>query len=250
MNFERIFNQYSAVLEKHKKQLLKFSFSPEKIKEVKKTLSRAKDNSYSYSFSTINIIIPKSMLPKHPIPNKLGNVEVVLSIEDEIIIKSKTANLVEDPFCKLGKFNLVLYCQQKHYTSSWHLDRHVIGEGHNSPQSLHPLYHLTFGGYHMENLINEDSDEFGRTLILRAPRIMHPPMELILGIDFIFNHYIPKKELDLLSDPGYLNLIHELKKHFWLPFSLAIAKNYCDRISIDNDNYNFDTTFVSSVLSF
>lgn len=249
MNFERIFNQYSAVLEKHKKQLLKFSFSPEKIKEVKKTLSKAKDKSYSYSFSTINIIIPKSMLPNHSIPSKLANVEIVLSIKEEIIIKCKTDKLIEDPFCKLEKFNIVLYCPQKHYTSSWHLDRHVAKQDDNSPQSLHPLYHLTFGGHHMENIQNDDTDEFGRTLILRAPRIMHPPMELILGIDFIFNHYIPKKELDLLTDPSYVFIINELKKYFWLPFSLAIAKNYCDNIDVDNNSYTFDTSFVSSVLS-
>ena len=116
-----------------------------------------------------------------------------------------------------------------------------------SKSNLHPIYHLTFGGTHMENLQNSGSD-FGRALILRTPRITHPPMEVILGIDFIFNHFIPKSELDLLSDRRYIEVINELKSYIWLPYSLAIAKNYCERISIDSQPYSFDEAFVKSVL--
>jgi len=120
--------------------------------------------------------------------------------------------------------------------------------GENAPTNLHPVYHLTFGGHHMENQQTDENDEFGRALIIRTPRIMHSPMELILGLDFIFNHFIPSTELDLLSDRSYISVVKTLKANLWMPFALALAKNYCDNIDIDGDPFEFDKKFVSSVL--
>lgn len=248
MNFERIFNDFCNVLDKHKDQLYLFQFYPEVLNEVKKTLEYSEDI-YSYTFSTVRLVIPKEVRPNHSIPRNLGNVEIILSIKDEIRIKKTKEDLIEDPINKLEKFNIILNCENNHYTSSWHLDRHIQGKDEQAPSNPHPIYHLTFGGYHMENLQRDDSDEFGKSLILRAPRIMHPPMELILGIDFVLSNFIPKNELDLLSDPTYLTIIKDLKKFFWLPFSLAIAKNYCNTIDIDGSRYKFDNAFVSSVLT-
>lgn len=246
MNFEQIFSNYCGVLEKHKDQLYLFQFYPENLNEVRKSLIKD-DSSYTYSFSTIRLLIPKRFRPNHSIPNNLGGIEVILSIKDDIVIKRTNPTCIEDPLSKLDRFNVILNCDKKYYTSSWHLDRQEPSG--STPSNIHPMYHLTFGGHYMEDLQEEGEDKFGRALIVRAPRIMHPPMELLLGIDFIFNHFIPKDELDLLSDPGYLDIIKELKKYFWLPFSLAIAKNYCDRISINNEPFTFDNSFVSSVLN-
>lgn len=248
MNFVRIFNDYCNVLDKHKDQLYSFQFYPESLNEVKKTLESS-ESCYSYAFNTIRFVVPKEIRPNHSIPRNLGSVEILLSIKDEIVIKKLKKSFIEDPLNKLEKFNIIINCENKHYTSSWHLDRHKMRKGENPPSCSHPIYHLTFGGYYMENLQEDDSDEFGRALILRAPRIMHPPMELLLGIDFIFNNFFPKEELDLLSDKTYHSIINELKKYFWLPFSLALAKNYCERISVNNEPFNFDESFVSSVLS-
>lgn len=248
MNFELIFNNYYSVLQKYNKQLSTFGLDLEKIRMIKKTLEM-NEKYFSYSFTTLNFYVPKALLPSNSIPKEFQYIEIILSIKDEVVIKKIKKNNIEDPLIKLNKFNIILYTDEKKYTSSWHLDRHEMGEDEQSPSNLHPIYHLTFGGYHMEELQKDDSVEFGRSLILRTPRIMHPPMELILGIDFIFNNFIPKSELDLLSDPTYISVINELKKYFWLPYSLAIAKNYCERISINNEPFSFDELFVSSVLS-
>ena len=40
-----------------------------------------------------------------------------------------------------------------------------------------------------------ETDEFGKSLIIRAPRIMHPPMETFIRYRFfILNNYIPRDE--------------------------------------------------------
>lgn len=247
MNFPMLFTKYVSILQSHKRQLQYFQFDLENLNEIKKSLVHTKD-SYAYNFSHIRIVVPKKHRPSHCIPRTLtSDIEILLSIEDDVVIKRTRNSLVEDPLIKLEKFNIILNSEK--YTSSWHLDRHEKKDGESTPASLHPVYHLTFGGHHMENQQKDDGDEFGRALIVRTPRIMHPPMELLLGLDFIFSHFIPKDQLDLLSDKAYLKIIQDLKKGIWLPFALALAKNYCDSIDIDGDRFEFDQGFVSSILS-
>lgn len=240
-----LFNQYCNVLEKHKKQLHNLSFYPENLREISKTLVQDK-KSFTYSFSQISLIIPKKILPSHTIPRKVGNIEVILSINDDVIIKKTDPITVEDPLVKLEKFNIIL--NSGTYTSSWHLDREDKSQGQGEYKFIHPIYHLTFGGHYMESLQKDDTDEFGKALIIRAPRIMHPPMELVLGLDFIFSHFIPQNELDLLTDPGYKDIIFNFKKYIWMPFALAFAKNYCDTIEINRKSMTFDDSFVNSIL--
>jgi len=248
MDFKQFFERYYNTLLKHQTQLsYEFGFSCESIREIKKYLE-VSDNLISYSFTTLNFYIDKKFLPSHSIPKKFEYLQITLSIDDEIKINRVKDHSIQDPINKLGKFNIILECDRNHYTSSWHLDRHSPNEIEGTPSNLHPIYHLTFGGYNMEKHIEDDPDVFGRSLILRTPRIMHPPMELILGIDFVFSHFIPKDKIALLSDSTYLELINELKKYLWLPYALAIAKNYCGKISIDNKPCTFDDTFVNSIL--
>ena len=247
MDFFRFFSDYNEVLYKHRNQLNNFGFDCGSIGEIKKSLNKTEEL-FSYAFSTIKFYIDKRLLPNHSIPKKFEYLQVTLSINDEININRVRDCYIQDPISRLGKFNIILECDRQHYTSSWHLDRHVPEKQEGTPSNLHPIYHLTFGGYNMEKHLEDNSDVFGKSLILRTPRIMHPPMELVLGIDFVFNHFIPKDALDLLSDNRYLELINELKKYLWLPYSLAIAQNYCGSIRIDGKQYGYDATFVHSVL--
>ena len=246
MNFNVLFNQYLSVLQKHNDQLYDLQFYPDSLRQILKTFASSNDG-YSYTFSKLKLVIPKKFRPSHCIPRHAGDIEVILSIESDIVIKKLKVGHIEDPLIKLENFNIILNSDK--YTSSWHFDRQDKKDGEGISKSLHPIYHLTFGGHYMEDLQQDDSDEFGRALIIRAPRIMHPPMELILGLDFIFNHFIPKDKLDLLSDPSYNMIINAFKKYFWMPFALAFTKNYCENINIDGVHFNFDDSFVSSVLS-
>ena len=246
MNLEHIFTKFQSVLQKHRNQLYELLFYPENLGEIKKTIV-SNTHTFSYTFSNIKIVIPPKFRPSHCIPSTLENIEITLSIEDEIIVKRLTKHRVEDPLGKLEKFNIIL--NSDGYSASWHLDRHEKQEGESIAKNVHPIYHLTFGGHYMESQDRDKPNRFGETLIVRAPRIMHPPMELILGLDFIFNHFIPLNELDLLSDRAYLEIISELKSYIWMPYALAFAKNYCSIIDVDGNRLQFDDKFVTSVLN-
>lgn len=244
MNFQLIFQQYIDVLTKHKKELQdKVNINLEQFKEIQKTILIDKKN-VSYSFNHFRIKIPKKIRPSHCIPRELKDFNITLHTKEEIIFK-RNDEKVDDPFISLGTLNIIL--ENEPYTSSWHLDRHTDT---GIPTSFHPFYHLTFGGKHMESLDVEGEAKFGHSLIVRAPRISHPPMELILGIDYILQHYFVNSELDLLSDANYILIIKKLKTRFWMPYYLSQIKPFCANVTVDGNVINFEQKFVDNVNGF
>ena len=242
MNFETNFQLYIDVLSKYKKDLRsKVQLEIEQIKEIRKTMHSNKEE-VTYSFSKIRLNIPKRVRPSHCIPRSLTDFYITLSTNEDIVFK-KINKIVEDPFIKLGTINIVL--DSKPYLSSWHLDRHIDS---GVPSSFHPFYHLSFGGLQMEKLDLDGEEKFGHSLIVRAPRISHPPMELILSIDYILQHYFDKNELDLLSDPNYKKIINDLKIKFWKPYYLSLLLPFCDNsIVIDGNTVDYDSVFVNKI---
>lgn len=107
------------------------------------------------------------------------------------------------------------------YFASWHLDKHI-----KSPQCqyIHPEYHLTFGGNKLEE---KGVDNFGSTLILPSPRISYPPMDVILGIDFILQNYFPLGEISkLLDDSKYKQIVSNSQERLWKPYYLSLSTKW------------------------
>ena len=248
MNFKTLFTQYTSILFAFKKELAEFQFDIDQISLIGKTIEEDK-NSFSYEFSVFEIVIPKKFKPSHTMPEGVKNITISLSVDDTISIRRFNSQRVEDPFLKLDNFNITLNYNDTHY-SSWHLDRHIMDRNEGDGDNLHPLYHMTYGGHYMESKQVEGEDVYGKSLIVRAPRLMHPPLELILGLDFIFRHYIPRKSLPLLDHPSYIRIVELVKKDIWFPFALALTKNYCENIDIDNKRYTFDDYFVKRVIGY
>lgn len=242
MNLLKLFRDFQGVLEKHKEELYHIYFYPEHFRGVVASIVNENEQ-FSYSPSPIKITLPKEWIPNHTLPDNLANLEVTLDIKDEVKIKRQNAS-VEDPLKQLVQFNIII--NSGDFTSSWHLDRHVKQAGDGQFKHIHPIYHWTFGGYHIETEYRKK--HFGAALFMRSPRLMYPPMDLILGLDFIFNHFIPSGELALLDDVVYKKIISDLKNYLWKPFALAFAKNYCNAMEVDNERLHFDDLFVQSVI--
>lgn len=117
-----------------------------------------------------------------------------------------------------------LYC-------AWHLDRHIGKKGDNKTKYSHPMYHFTFGGEKME----EKGEIFGDCLILPAPRISYPPMDAILGIDFILQNYLHKDKIDdIISDTEYISIIQRAQQRILRPYFLSLASFWNNEIFKDN----------------
>ncbi|UQA77575.1 hypothetical protein K2F45_11570 [Sphingobacterium siyangense] len=121
--------------------------------------------------------------------------------------------------------------------SSWHLDRHIFGSEDGKTKYSHPIYHFTFGGNKME----DKGNIFGDCLILPSPRISYPPMDAILGIDFILQNYINKNKISgIISDPTYIDIVIRAQERVQKPYFLAIA-SYWNNELISNSNFHINT---------
>ncbi|WP_273133913.1 hypothetical protein [Marinobacter vinifirmus] len=107
--------------------------------------------------------------------------------------------------------------------SAWHFDFHeVVGDEHFS----HPRFHFQFGGKRLresDRISNNDCDS-GELLLMESPRIMHPPLDLTLAIDFLFGNFLGRRNwLRLRSDSIYRKIHGTSKSLYWRPFFDSIS---------------------------
>jgi len=202
-------------------------------------------NILSFSIRPFRIALP--YIFSHTIPKELSNIELIFDAAFEI--NELTINEVGDPLKRLV-FNIILRGDETSAMASWHLDKHsqISSPEDKEEKFLHPEYHFTFGGTHMEDKHNIEGWDFGQTLILRSPRLMHPPMDIILGIDFILNHFIPRKYSNLILDnKQYIEITKRMKKLLWKPYAYAFAKNFFNDWS-DNKDLYYNNDFCSAII--
>lgn len=102
--------------------------------------------------------------------------------------------------------------------SSWHLDYDL----NDNQEYIHPHFHLTWGGDAMKDL------ELGQVLLLPTPRILYPPMDIILSVDFILSNFVKacvyKK---IQSNSQYRAALRNAQEKYWKPYILSIAHHWC-----------------------
>lgn len=134
------------------------------------------------------------------------------------------------------------------YQCSWHLDyeKNAKDDECDEPKVFHPLFHLTYGGKKMRDIYGhlegrysdvKDSSKYKEDnisfipLLLIAPRIPFPPMDVYLGIDFIICNFMNKRDYQKLqSEPNYKRVIKKSQERLWKPYYLSMA-NYWEQNS-------------------
>lgn len=101
--------------------------------------------------------------------------------------------------------------------SSWHLDY----DSNNNQEFIHPHFHLTWGGNTIKSL------NLGDVLLLPTPRISYPPMDIILGIDFVLSNFIKKDKFSKIqSYSQYQTAVKNAQEKYWKPYMLSIASHW------------------------
>lgn len=166
------------------------------------------------------------------IPQKISLIEIFFSISSTGVFSND--DICRNPLSKLN-FDIELegFCESEdkidNYFASWHLDKHIQS---SQCYYIHPEYHLTFGGNKLEE---KGVDNFGSTLILPAPRVAYPPMDVVLGIDFILQNYFPFEKISkLLDESKYKEIIFNSQQRLWKPYYLSLSSAW---------NSLSDTTF-------
>ncbi len=102
---------------------------------------------------------------------------------------------------------------KKEYINCWRLDQDIISA---ASKYTHPYYHFQAGGREL------DYKDTGELILLAAPRLPHPPMDLFLGIHFILNNYMSTKdypELKKMFDSyEYQEIIKRAQERMWVPY--------------------------------
>lgn len=160
---------------------------------------------------------------KHAIPKRVFNVTLELSIKVTgiCILESEVC----DPFQSL-EFNIIVGGEHrnggriKKVISSWHLDRD-LGSATGVHEFIHPLYHFQHGGRHTWNT----GLSYGAALILEAPRFAHPPMDAVLGIDFVLTNFFVSSSLNFREEGDYRSILRSAHERVWRPYvhTLALA---------------------------
>lgn len=180
------------------------------------------DQSWGYDIS--NLVFRLQPM-KGTVPAKTKDLRVELSIK----MVGRFDCDPDDQFLDL-EINLEKYA----YTSAgaelkaaWHFDRHIIDTKKDDPlltDDIHPLYHFQFGGAKMSQIANQ----LGGTFLLDPPRLMHPPMDGILAIDFVLANYAGLTWKALRDDAQYSKLIIPKLEQIWKPYFSAIAGSWAN----------------------
>jgi len=184
---------------------------------------------------------------RNALPEKLkgATLEMLLDIEGHC---EEEHDHPSDPLCKLA-FEIVLSGTApggtKHH-AAWHLDRHPGGhlmteendsdEFEGEPGDVHPRYHFHFGGRRMF----EKSKYFGPAMLLGAPRLVHPPLDAVLGVDFVLSNFKSADWRELQnSNPDYLLLQRRAQSRFWIPYIRSINSCWVDAM-VQSSQWNYN----------
>lgn len=124
---------------------------------------------------------------------------------------------------------------------------HLDMEKSSSPNVLHPMFHLTFGGEKLKNI------ELGDMLCLPAPRIAFPPMDIILGIDFVLSNFLERKKYEdkIIINPHYSTPLRKAQEKYWKPYYVSIAHHWCGNKCIEYQKIpqNIITSYIPTLVN-
>lgn len=185
-------------------------------------LCRQNSNNTDYQYDLSRLYFKLPWKPGHLIPHDADD---TIKIEFRIVIEGKyhEVDQIKDPISAL-QLNILIFGQKggDELFSSWHLDYHDWPE---ESDNSHPKFHFTFGGTEMYQ--ERSTMDFGQTIILPTPRISHPPMDAILGIDFILKNYFDREILsDVFANSRYKRIIKNAQKRLWWPYIMSASSYF------------------------
>jgi hypothetical protein len=194
---------------------------------------KSKD-SIEYEFDPIMIEFDDSEKFPKKLSHKQSAMDLKLHFNIELKIDNDRFRAGNDPFRDF-EFNIIIKGINKNNQNSKlyyaiHFDRHDLDEEKKAieenkakkPIQPHPAYHFQFGG----NKLHEQELDYGQALFLDSPRIMHHPMDLILGIDFILSNFFPSIWDKIKGERQYKKILQKYQQHFIQPYFQSIANSF------------------------
>ncbi len=105
------------------------------------------------------------------------------------------------------KTKLIVLTMTGMYTRNFHVD--LIEDNENIYQEVHPLSHIHFHG---------TSDNCEKNVEIDVPRLVHFPLDMVLGLSVALRNYLPAAYEKLKNNPIYLGLCYESQKRLLVPY--------------------------------
>jgi len=126
------------------------------------------------------------------------------------------------------------------YKMSWHLDKHIrSGNDGRGKGFIHPEYHFNMGGF---ALTKENNFNFGDVLLIDTPRLVQPPLDIVLSIDFVLKNFYGIRVKNLTDSNLYNKIIFNAKNRLWRPYFISLAdkweSNRFNHLMIESDYAN------------
>ena len=126
---------------------------------------------------------------------------------------------------------------QKNATSQhffeWHQDVQPQKQnGSKKYQFIHPFYHFHAGGSFLKQKGS------GSLLQLSSPRLPHPPMDIVLAVNFILCNFYSthetslQKQMKILDDPDYQELVERAAKRVYKPYYEEVSADVTKSIFV------------------
>lgn len=179
--------------------------------ECASNMPHGKD-SWGYDLSDLNLRIKT---PRKTLPCDVGESLVVkVDLKIQGFCSSQLSEMVS---CL--ELNILVMTEDRNMISSWHFDRHIYADGDGEPEEAHPLYHFQYGGKNLQPL----QGDHGRILVLTSPRIGHPPMDIVLALDFVLSNFSAKDWKLLRSKSEYVRKVKQAQHRFLFPYMNALG---------------------------
>jgi hypothetical protein len=195
--------------------------------DVSKAINTLKEDlTYHISESSFSI---EGKTMRHLRPEGIKKLTITVSSICKVLADTWDSKELDNRFETLG-FTVKLYSEGNCQTG-FHID---LTQPHELESIFpHPTYHLQFA----PAMDFEDDFDYQMLLTADAPRIPHPPVDFILGLDYILHNFDPKKRDKLIQDGTYSNLITKYQEKIWKPYYQQIASHWeGTNTQFDNNN--------------
>lgn len=154
--------------------------------------------------------------PKHLKPSKLkGNLKMFVSISMEGSGKGwkNEEDCIKNLRFKVEVIEKDQKDPQKYFQTGFHID---MVDDKDDPSEMHPLYHVHF--------LNDSLIEGTEVLAMDVPRLMHHPVDVLLGILLVYANYNQTGYKKLLNDGLFMGLCRDSAKHILTPYYQSLSK--------------------------
>ncbi|HCN10802.1 MAG TPA: hypothetical protein DIS75_00425 [Chryseobacterium sp.] len=153
----------------------------------------------------------------HVNPQDITKGEVILNMK--LRAKIDDWNTFNDPFIELAYNVMIKGVGDKTYHFGFHIDKHIGGTDTKEP---HPVYHLQYNF----NPTESNKPNLGDLFCIDTPRIMHKPVDFILGIGFLTSNFYPVAFDILKEEREFVKLQQSYQAAIWKPYFHTLANNW------------------------